>query len=136
MSMCRTRRASSSVQAELVALGVGHHDEAGLYRGSGLVTTYPRRSQRDEPAALSLQHRHPLLSLQPGGRADVEVDAVLPALVLRDLLEEQPRAVPVRIIEGRPRVGLLLRHAYPLEELVPRGQGVGALGQIDSRRTR
>ena len=44
----RQAPASSSVQAELVALGVGHHDEAGAHRGSGLVATYPRRSQRDE----------------------------------------------------------------------------------------
>jgi hypothetical protein len=64
------------------------------------------------------------------------VDAVLGGLVLRDLLEEQPRAVPVRILEGRSRVALLLRYADLREEVVPRGQGVGVLGQIDSRRRR
>ena len=34
--------ASSSVRAELVAFGVGHHDEAGAHRGSRLVAAYPR----------------------------------------------------------------------------------------------
>ena len=42
------------------------------------------------------------------------MDAVLGGLVFRDLLKEQPRAVPVRIIEGRSRVALLLRYADPL----------------------
>ncbi len=51
--------ATSSVQAKLVALGVGHHDEAGAHRGIGLVATYQRRSQRDQPVALGLQRRHP-----------------------------------------------------------------------------
>src|ERR1035438_9512695 len=107
----RQAPASSSVQAELVALGVGHHDEAGAHRGSGLVATYPRRAQRDEPAALDLQRRHPLLSLQSGSRTDVEVDPVLGDLVLRHLLEEQPWAVPVRVLDGRSRVALLRRYA-------------------------
>src|SRR5450755_3728534 len=123
-----------SVQAELVALGVGHHDEAGGHRGSGLVATYPRRAQRDEPAALDLQRRHPLLSLQSGSRTDVKVDAVLGDLVLRHLLEEQPWAVPVRVLDGRSRVALLPRYVDPREEVVPRGQRVGALGQVDPGR--
>jgi hypothetical protein len=53
---------------------------------------------------------------------------------VRDLLEEQPRAAPVRVLEGRSRVALLVRYAGPREEVVPRGQGVSALGQIDSGR--
>ena len=64
------------------------------------MATYPRRSQRYEPAALGLQRRHPILSLQSGSGADIEVDAVLGDLVLRHLLEEQPWAVPVGIFDG------------------------------------
>ena len=66
------------------------------------MATYPRRSERDEPVALDFQSRHPLLSLQSGSRTDVEVDAVLGDLVLRNLLEEQPWAVPVRVRTRSP----------------------------------
>ena len=123
-----------SVQAELVALGIGQHDEARAHRGSGLVATYPRRPQCDEPVTLGLQRRHPLVSLQPGSRTDIEMDAVLARLVLRHLLEEQAWTAAVRVLDGRPRVALLRRHAYPGEEVVPRGQRVGTLGQVGSRR--
>jgi hypothetical protein len=62
------------------------------------------------------------------------VDAVLGDLVLRHLLEEQPGAVPVRVLNGRSRVALLLRYADPREEVVPCGQRVGVVGQVDSGR--
>ena len=54
--------------------------------------------------------------------------------VIRHLLEEQPWAVPVRILDGRSRAALLLRYADTREEVVPRGQRVGILGQVDSGR--
>lgn len=123
-----------SVQAELVALRVGHHDETGAHRGSGLGATYPRRSQCDEPVTLDLQRRHPLLALQAGSRANVEVDAILGDLVLRHLLEEQPWAVAVRILDRRSCIALLLRYADPREEVVPRGQRVGVLGEVEPGR--
>jgi hypothetical protein len=62
------------------------------------------------------------------------VDAVFDKLPLRHLLEEQPWAVPVRILDRRSCVALLLRYADPGEEVVPRGQRVGVLGQVDSWR--
>ena len=49
-------------------------------------------------------------------------------LVLRHLLEEQPWAVPVRVLDGRPGVALLLRYAEPREE-VGRLVARGARGQ-------
>ena len=88
---------------------------------------YPRRSQRDESVALGLEHRHPLLSVQTGSRTNVEVDAVLGDLVLRHLLEEEPWAVPVRVLDGRSRVALLLGYAGPRQEVVPRGERVGTI---------
>src|SRR4030095_12977102 len=83
---------------------------------------------------LALARPHTLLSLQSGSRTDVEVYAILGDLVLRHLLEEEPWAVPVRVLDGRSRVALLLRYADPREEVVPRGQRVGVLGQVDSGR--
>jgi hypothetical protein len=42
--------------------------------------------------------------------------------------------VPVPVLDGRSCVALLLRYAEPRKEVVPRGQRVGVLGQVDSGR--
>jgi hypothetical protein len=49
--------------------------------------------------------------------------AVLDRLALWNLLEEDSRAVPLRVLDSRSRVALFLRYAGPDEEIVPRGQG-------------
>jgi len=60
------------------------------------------------------------------------VDAILGDFVLWYLLEEQPWAVPVRVLDRRSCVALLRRYADPREEVVPRGERIGVLRQFDS----
>jgi hypothetical protein len=64
-----------------------------------------RGAERDQPRALGLERRHPVLVLEPRGDPDVEVDAVLDDLVLRHPLEEHPRpaAVGCSIADARFR---------------------------------
>ncbi len=52
-------RVQVSVEAELVALGIGHHDVTGAQRCSGLVALEPGAAVGDEPLGLRLQRRHP-----------------------------------------------------------------------------
>src|SRR5690606_30152413 len=54
---------AGSVEAELVALGVGHHDVARVERGPGVVAADALGAERDEAVALGLQGRHALLTL-------------------------------------------------------------------------
>ena len=62
------------------------------------------------------------------------MDPVLGDLVLRHLLEEQPRTTALGVLDGRPGVALLLRHTDPREEVVPRSQRIGVLGEVDPGR--
>jgi hypothetical protein len=48
---------------------------------------------------------------------------------------ENSRAAPVRVLERRPGVAVLLRYAHPIEELRPCGQRIRALGQVHAGRT-
>jgi hypothetical protein len=106
-------------------------------QGQGrVVATKPRSAKHDESLAFSLQRRHPLIPLKPGSRTDIEVYPILRDLVLRHLLEEDPRPLPVRILKGRPSIPLIDRHPHTLEEVVPLGQRVSAVGQGDTRRSR
>src|SRR5690625_7858103 len=54
-----------SVQAELVALRVGHHDGARRERRGGIVALEPGRAMRTKPFGLRVQGRHPRVALQP-----------------------------------------------------------------------
>ena len=84
-----------SVEAEVVAFWVGHHDMTEAHRGSRLLTAKASRSERQKPAALCLQRGHALLSDQSWSSADVEMNAVLGDLALGHLLEEQARSASV-----------------------------------------
>src|SRR5690625_6696242 len=53
-----------SVQAELVALRVGHHDGARRERRGGIVALEPGRAMRTKPFGLRFQGRHPRVALQ------------------------------------------------------------------------
>jgi hypothetical protein len=127
-------RARRLVEAELVALRVGHNDVAAAHRWLGLETAHPGRSQRDKPLAVGFEGCHPFVTLQPRSGTYVEMHSVFGNLVFWNLLKEDPRPVPVRVLDCRSRVALFFRHADPVEEVVPRGQRIGTLWQLDSRR--
>src|SRR5690606_25385643 len=55
-------------------------------------------------------------------------------LALGHPLEEEARPPPLGVLDGGAGAALLLGHADPLEELVPGGERVGALGQLDAGR--
>src|SRR5690606_10665931 len=122
------------VQAELVPLGVGHDDEPAAHGWLGLVAARSGGAECDQPLALGLQGRHPLVPLETGRGPDVEVHAVLRDLVLGDLLEEQPGPDAVGVLERGGRVALLLGQAGALAELVPRRLAVDAGLELDARR--
>src|SRR5690606_9356979 len=124
------------VQAELVPLGVGHDDEAGAHGRLGLVAAQPGGAECDQPLALGLQGRHPLVALETGCGPNVEVHAVLRDLVLRDLLEEDPGPDALGILERGRGVALLLGQAGALEELVHRRLADDPGLELDARRRR
>ena len=70
-------RSDRSVQAELVALRVGHGDEAVLHRGLRFDPVELGCAQAQKPVALGLEHGHPLPPGQSDRVADVEVQPVL-----------------------------------------------------------
>src|SRR5690625_4890294 len=115
-----------SVQAELVALGIGHHDEADAGGGLGLVAGEPGGGEGQQPSAFGFRGIHALRAAQLGGGAHIEVDTVRGGLVLGDLLEEDPRAVAIGILEGGGAVAPLLGDAAGLEEVIPGRQGISA----------
>ena len=123
-----------SVEAELVAFGVLHHDVPRLQRRVGLVALQPGGAEPDQALALGLQRGHPFVALQAGRGPHVEVHAVLDDLAFRHLLEEQPRARTVGVLGGGPAVPLGLGYADLAEELVPRVEDVLALGHVTAGR--
>jgi hypothetical protein len=70
------------VEAELVALGIDHHDVPLPHRRRGLVPLHPGRAEGHEPVGLPLQRRHPLVTGAARRRPDVEVQPVLGRLAL------------------------------------------------------
>jgi hypothetical protein len=81
----------ASVEAELVALDVLHH-QARLVLLVGQQQPHADRAERDSAGALGLEHGQALLAHEPGADPHVEVHPVLDDLALGDALEEQPRA--------------------------------------------
>jgi len=74
LDMLDHRSGGNSVEAELVALGVLHDNEAVAHRRGRLVALEPGRAQRDQARALGLQGGHPRVALQPGRGPDVEAE--------------------------------------------------------------
>src|SRR5690606_22266213 len=119
---------ASSVQTELVPLGIGHDDKAPAEWWLGFEAAESGRPQRDEPLGFSLERCHPLVACQPGSRADIEMDAVLGDLTLGHLLEEQARARTDVVCDARPRLALLVRDAHPGQVVLPRAHRMDTRG--------
>ena len=85
------RRSAHSVQTELVALDVLHH-EAGLVDAIGKQELHPYRATRDQPCALRLEYGQAFVTDESAADPDVEMQPVLDDLSFGDALEEQPRA--------------------------------------------
>src|SRR4051812_4531573 len=114
------RPGAMSVEAELVALDVCHHDVTDLQWRLRFKALEPGRAQADQPLGLRLEGRHPLVPLESRRRPYVEVHAVLHPLALRHLLEKQSRTFALGVFHCRGVVAPLGRHAQRLERLVPR----------------
>lgn len=71
-----------SVEAELVALRVGHDEVTGTQWGSGFVATESGGAVCGESFRLCLQGRHPLVTREPGSGPHIEVYAILHLLGL------------------------------------------------------
>src|SRR5216683_4410198 len=106
------------LQAELVALRIVHNDPvlAALLDGVS-----PGRPEPDEALDLSVDAPAPLLDRGAVAAADVdfEVHAVLDALRLRDLLEEDARRLAVRVDDPAGGVPLLLGDALVRQKSRP-----------------
>ena len=116
-------KTNSSVDAELVALGVLHHDEPRAGEPIGFEPLDPGCPETGQPLTLGFERRHPLFPLQTRGGADVEVHAVLHRLGLRHALEEDARPSTVRVHHCRACVALVLRHLPGVEGLVSGAEG-------------
>ncbi len=97
------------MEAELVAFGVLHHRP----RADGLFEALTsRRPERDESLGFGVDRCLPFRLLhRPVGDDHIEVASVLHGLRFRDLLDEDARAVSVRIDDRRELIPILL--GYP-----------------------
>ena len=110
--------AGGSVEAELVPLGILHHEVAGA--DPARARTARRAPRPGRPAAPPRPRAPPSGPRpQPGRGPHVEVHPVLGGLALRDLLEEQPRPARRRGRAPRWRCCALRRDAPGVERLVP-----------------
>ena len=80
-----------SVQTELVALDVLHH-EARLVVVIGGQESHAYRAERDQSCAFGLKCTKTLFTHEPGADPHVEMQPVLDDLAFGNALEEQPRA--------------------------------------------
>ena len=128
------RLLAALVEAELVALGVGHDDVTGRHRGSGLVPLDPRGAEGDQSLGLGLEGRHPLVASKAGGGAKVEVHPVLGRLRLGHLLEEDARTSSGRVDHGGRRVPPVLGHADLAQEVAPQCDHVLPVARLPARR--
>src|SRR6185312_5194405 len=114
-------RASSLVEAELVALGVAHRDEAHLHGGLvGLDSVCARRPERTEAVGLGFEGAHPRIALEAGGRAHVEVHPILDRLPLGHALEEDAGMGALDGQDRRSRIPLFAWHAERGKGRIPR----------------
>src|SRR5918992_5822919 len=111
----------SSLDAELVAFRVVHAYPvlAALLDGSALICGAHLLQPRD----LRIHSGAPLVEWHGWSAADVEVEVhpVLRHLRLRDALEEEARAVAVRILDGACIVPLILRDTLGARPILPAG---------------
>lgn len=80
-----------SVEAELVALDVLHHD-ARLIVVIGKQQSHAYRAERDQPCALGLERGEALFTHEPGADPHVKMQPILDDLAFGNALEVQPRA--------------------------------------------
>lgn len=86
-----------SVEAELVALGIGHHDVSAGHRRRGFVTVEPAATESDETLALLLEGHHPFVTRESGCGPDIEVHTILRGLSLGNTLKEDARSAAVGV---------------------------------------
>src|SRR4029453_10259385 len=87
----RGRARSHSVETELVALDVLHH-EARLVVAIGRQEPHAYRAERDQSRALGLKYGQPRVTHQPGADPHVKMQPILDDLAFGNALEEQSRA--------------------------------------------
>src|SRR3954453_17469268 len=73
LSLSKPPGALGSVQAELVALDIGHHDVAGIERRLRFVALQSRRAELDQSVGLCLQRGHAFVTNQSRRGPHVEV---------------------------------------------------------------
>jgi len=93
---CASVPSHRSVEAELVALDVLHH-EAGLVDAIGRQESHAYRAEREQPCALGLECGQALFTHEPGADPHVEMQPILDDLAFGNALEEQSRAHTRRI---------------------------------------
>lgn len=74
---------------------------AGTQWGFGIESAESPGPQRNQPFALGFECRHSFLTVQSGSRPHVEMHAIFGDLVFWNLLEEDPWAAFVRVLDGR-----------------------------------
>ena len=80
-----------SVETELIALDVLHHD-ARLVVVIGRQQSHAYRAERDQSCAFGLQDGQALVTYEPGAGPYVKMQPVLDDLAFGNALEEQSRA--------------------------------------------
>ena len=82
---------AQSVETELVALDVLHHD-ARLVDVIGRQQSHAYRAERDQPCAFGLKRGQALFTHEPGADPHVKMQPVLDDFAFGNALEEQSRA--------------------------------------------
>ena len=80
-----------SVETELVALDVLHHD-ARLVVAIGTQKLHAYRAERDQSCAVGLKCGQALFTHEPGADPHVKMQPILDDLAFRNALKEQSRA--------------------------------------------
>jgi len=105
------------VEAELVAFGVLHHRPRADRLFEALNSRGP---ESDQPFCFGVDRCLPFCRLHRSvGDDHIEVTAILRSLRLRDLLDEDARAVSVRIDDRRELIPILLGNPDRIGERLP-----------------
>ena len=125
INIIQDRFAGRSVEAELVALGVLHHD-ARFLPVAGRQETDTGRADLEKPRVFVLKCGKSLRAHQPGADPDVQMHAVLDGLALGNPQEEQSRT-DARRIDARERGPSSVRRQRAVE-VAPRSEPSGRDG--------